>query len=669
MSDLILELYVEEIPALMQRAAKIGYKEIFSKKFDEAGIKYELVNVNIGPRRIAIHISGINPVIAAQSIELRGPRVGAPDQAIEGFCKAQNIGRSELRVESVKGQEYYFYKSSTDERKLIDLLPEILPSAISEYIWPKSMYWGKSEIKFVRPLKNIMCLLDGTVVDFTYHNLTANNKTYGHRFIRYNELEIENFEDYKNKLQENFVILSREERKKIILEQIGKIASLKSLSINDESLVEEIAGLVEYPNAMIGQIPEKFMVVPTEILVTAMRNHQRYFALNNKEGSFAPYFIFVSNLPNSGADVVSGNEKVLSARLSDSLFFYKSDQQRTLESRTTDLKKMIFHAKLGSIYDKVERITSICKFLDNHNHDLHKAAMLCKSDLTTEVVGEFPELQGIMGGYYAKIDGHSNEICESIRNHYKPEGIDDAPPSGIAAILALTDKIDSLVSLYIAGERSTGSKDPYALRRYALGIIRIILNSNIRVNILQLISYASSIITAVEPKETDVGEILSFIEDRLKAYMKNDFDHNVIAATIDLESETDIYMAYQKAIALRNFISSKNGEAMIAAYRRAANIAGEVKHISNLDKSYLLEESEILLFEKLEEMQSKIDEMIKHKDFESAMNLLSTMLEPINRFFDNVTVISSDEKLTNNRLSLLSGIVTEFHKIANFSKL
>lgn len=668
MSDLILELYLEEIPALMQKAAEIGYSEIFAKLLSEAGVEYESIEVHIGPRRIAIFILGMDPIIKAQSVELRGPRVGSPDQAIDGFCRAQNITKKDLTIESIKDQEYYFYRSSTAVKNLTDVLPSVLSSGIEQYVWPKSMQWGNSEIKFVRPIRNIMCLLDGNVLQFSYHHLNSNNKTYGHRFVSKNEIEISNIQDYKNKLRENFVILSREERRNTILKQIHEIASSKSLSINDESLVEEVTGLVEYPNAMIGQIPEKFMKVPREILVTAMRNHQRYFALNDKSGNFAPYFIFVSNIPNSTQDIVTGNEKVLSARLSDSLFFYNQDQQISLESRISNLKNTIFHAKLGSIYDKVQRLVLICKFIDNNNEELHKAAMICKSDLTTEVVGEFPELQGIMGGYYAKLDGYSDDISLAVRNHYKPEGPDDETPSGISAMLALADKIDSLVSLYIAGERSTGSKDPYALRRYALGIIRIILNSHIKLNIVNIISYASSIVGLENSNETTVNEITSFIEDRLKSYMKSDFDHSVINATINLETEPDIYMAYQKATAVKSFIEKQNGAAMLAAYRRAANIIGKFSH-KNVDSTLLKEEAEKGLFKKLEEIRFIIDQMIDNKDFEAAMNLLSTMLEPTNKFFEDVTVMTEDDKLTNNRLSLLNSIVSEFHKIANFSLL
>ncbi len=366
MSDLLLELYIEEIPARMQQHAEAGYKEIFIKHFADANISYDSLETHVGPRRLTLYVSGIIPVIAGQEVELRGPKTNAPEMAIEGFCKSQNITRTQLSLQTIKDQEYYIYQVKTEDKLVESILPSVLSSALSQYVWPKSMCWGGYDLKWVRPLKNILCLFDGLVLDFSYFHLKANDKTFGHRFMSYNELQISGWDDYKKQLSDNYVMLSRQERKSVIETELTRLVSEKSLVLSkDDRLLEEVAALVEYPNVLLGSIPEKFMDVPSEILVTAMRIHQRYFTVQNTDGSFAPYFLFVSNLKSDDSlEIIAGNEKVLSARLSDSAYFYKQDQLCSLESRFDRLSNTIFHRKLGSIKDKVERTHHITKFLD-----------------------------------------------------------------------------------------------------------------------------------------------------------------------------------------------------------------------------------------------------------------------------------------------------------------
>lgn len=667
MSDLILELYIEEIPAMMQKNAEKSYKEIFTKHFAASGINYESLETFVGSRRFVLYVSGIATIIAGKEIESRGPKVGAPASAIEGFCRAQNITKDQLVVQAIKDQEYYIYKVATKDQAVETVLPAILASALSEYVWPKSMYWSDHDLKWVRPLKNILCLFEEKILDFSYFHLKANAKTFGHRFMAYKELTITNWDDYQKQLADNFVILSREERKRIIEEGLNRLASAKSLTVSsDEKLLEEVAGLVEYPNVLLGSIPSKFMNVPSEILVTAMRTHQRYFTLQNEDGSFAPYFLFVSNLKNDSSDaIIAGNEKVLAARLSDSVFFYQQDQLYSLESRFNKLSNIIFHTKLGSIKDKVERVMQITKFLDKDDKELHMAARLCKSDLLTEVVGEFPELQGIMGGYYAKIEGYSDNIVSAIRLHYKPEGPDEQAPTGVAGWLALADKLDSLVSLYTAGERSTGSKDPYALRRYALGIIRIIIACKLRLDIAQLVSYAGSLVGS---SKDDIKEILSFLEERLKSYMKNSFDQSVVSATVDLVNEPYIYITLKRAEAVSKFIHSSQGVELLSAYRRANNILASSTS-RQLDKTKLVEEAEKSLYESVSNIEKKIDDLVERKEFIASLELLATMLGPINQFFNQVTVKDQNQELANNRIALLEHLVMQFHKLAKFSEL
>lgn len=669
MSDLILELYIEEIPAFMQKPASDGYYNIFTNILSSNDIKYKKLEVLSGVRRIAIHISDIEPKISAKAIEVRGPKTDAPSAAIEGFCKSNNIGRDKLTIDLVKDQEYYFYKSVLPEQNIKDLLPSILPLAIAEYKWPKSMYWGSYDLKWVRPLRNIMCVLDGEVLDFSFHHLRSNNETFGHRFMSYKKIKITSWDEYLYSLKENFVIISAKERREMIKEGLSKLAKEQNLLLkDDEKLLEEVSSIVEYPNILLGKINDKFMNIPSEILITAMRNHQRYFVCYNKDGSFAPYFLFAANIINSDSrDIISGNEKVLSARLSDAAFFYHQDQLNSLESRIDALSNTIFHAKLGSMKDKVDRIISLSKILDKDNESLHKAAFLCKGDLTTEVVSEFPELQGIMGGYYAKLEGYNDEISSAIKYHYQPEGLEDPSPKGMACLLALADKIDSLVSLYKAGERSTGSKDPYALRRYALGIIRIILDNNLNLDIRTLISEAAYLVNA---SSKDQEEILSFLEARLKSFLKDSFGSEVVNASINLSINSDIVASYKKAKTIDGFLKQPSSNNLLNAYRRASNILNSSSSkASDISKTLLKEKAEQALFESIESEEKNIDDFLSTSNFLGALESLYSLVFKVNDFFDNVTVYDSDLNLANNRIALISKVVTNFHKLADFSEI
>ncbi len=516
MSELLLEIFSEEIPALMQKNAAEAYKTIFTTILQESELVAD-VQLYVGSRRIAVHITNLPKSIPPKEITIRGPKVSATQQAIEGFCRSNNIEQNKLSTLLVQGQLYYIIVKSTTETDIRILLQEIIPKAISKYIWSKSMYWGNYDISWIRPIRNILCIFDGEILAIKYGHLTANNITFGHRFLspesiaNSNDLEnwnvkqgvsersvqlvrehanapkfcgansskhlsIYSFSEYQTKLRESNVIIDQEERKEIIKSQLSKIAKSLNLVIkDDEKLLEEVTGLVELPVVMVGKIPAIFLQLPSEVLVSSMRTHQKYFSVFDEVGNFAPYFLFVSNMPHDQNIIVSGNEKVLAARLSDALYFYQQDLSNSLESKLSKLEQITFHAKLGSIKQKTERMADICNYLMPGNQDLQLATRLCKSDLTTEMVGEFPELQGIMGYYYAKAEWLNDQIALAIRDHYKPQGPSDSLPMGNSAILAIADKLDSLVGLILIGEEPSGSRDPYSLRRQALGIIRIIL--------------------------------------------------------------------------------------------------------------------------------------------------------------------------------------------------
>jgi len=659
-SELLLELFSEEIPAFMQKDAEEGYLNIFTKIFEENEI-FAKIQVFSGSRRITLYATHLPKVTLPKAIEIKGPSTEAPEAAISGFCKAHNVSKLELSTKLINNQLYYFYIKKVEEKQIKEILPEIIVEAINKYSWAKSMFWGNYNIKWIRPLRNILCIFDGKILPLQFGHLTANNITFGHRLTDNKKIEVENFEDYKTKLTENHVILERLKREEIIKTGLLEQANTHNLTIKEDlRLVEEVAGLSEFPVVLCGAIPQKFLELPKEVLISSMRTHQKYFCLFDRSGNFAPYFLFVSNgqFANSTL-VVQGNEKVLSARLSDALYFYKQDISKTLEANLEKLAAVTFHTKLGSLKEKVERITNICKYIDPDNKDLITAAKLCKSDLVSEMVGEFPELQGIMGYYYAKHEKLNEEIAVAIRDHYKPQGLSDSVPVGNAALLAIADKLDSLVGLMIAGEAPTGSGDPYALRRQVLGIIRIIIENKLELNLSNLIDFSLKLYKDSSVKDRDL--IISFFEERAKFYFKNEYDISLINAVLDLNLANIKF----KLDALKEFLEKEDGKQLLNAYKRASNIIESQNIDGAVEPNLFSTQPEKELFE----VTQKLSLQIVDKDYDKALNLLQTLLTPITSFFDNVLVNDSDPKIAKNRLLILQDVCKLFHKIAKFNRL
>ncbi|WP_341793094.1 MULTISPECIES: glycine--tRNA ligase subunit beta [unclassified Rickettsia] len=710
MSALLLELFSEEIPAFMQRTAEEAYLNIFTKIFEEQKI-FAKIQVFSGPRRITAHITHLPKSILPQEIEIKGPAVGASDAAIQGFCKAHNTSKLQLSTKLINNHLYYFFIKKIAEKDIKEVLPEIIVTAINRYSWAKSMYWGDYKIKWIRPLRNILCIFDDEILPLKFGHLTANNVTYAHRLKGNKTITVNNFTEYKSKLLENDVILERLERQEIIKAGLAEMANLYSNDLDnwnvkrevsarslyligeytnpskfcgansskeksihnlnikeDERLIEEVTGLAEFPVVMIGRVPEKFLKLPKEVLISSMRTHQKYFCLFDNKGNFAPYFLFVCNGKFSDSElVVKGNEKVLAARLADALYFYKQDLSHTLESQLSKLERVTFHAKLGNLKQKTERITKICHYLAPENKLLRLAAKLCKSDLVSEMVGEFPELQGIMGYYYAIHEGLEEEVAVAIRDHYKPQGPSDNVPTGNAALLAIADKLDSLVGLMLAGEAPSGSGDPYALRRQALGIIRIILDNKLQINIIELINFAGALYKDLFDENNDL--INSFFEERAKFYFKNQYDISLINAVLDLKAEDNLVTTKLKLEALQKFLSGDEGTQLLIAYKRASNILGDKKINGEINTDIFTSKYERELYNLLNENSKQIEITISEKDFTKALSLLSTLLTPIADFFDNVLVNDEDRKIADNRLLLLQLVRQTFRKVANFNCL
>jgi glycyl-tRNA synthetase beta chain len=584
-------------------------------------------------------------------------------------------------------------------RETVEVLAEILPEVMAKLPWPKSMRWKPGvTTRWVRPLHSIVATFDGEVVPFSFAGVSSGRHTLGHRFLSGGRIEVRRFEDYEHKLRAAHVILDADERAAIIFEGVKQAAFVHGLEmIPDEGLLAEVAGLAEWPNVLIGSIESQFMDVPAEILQTSMRTHQKYFSLRDPTtGKMANRFALVSNMiaEDGGKEIVAGNERVLRARLSDAKFFWDEDRKRTLDSRVDDLKGIVFHAKLGMQYERVERIVALAGEIaekigaglaegerNKLVHNAKRAARLCKADLTTGVVGEFPELQGVMGRYYAL---HDAEVCDAIRDHYKPVGPSDAVPyNKVSVAVALADKLDQLVGFFAVGEKPTGSGDPFALRRSALGVIRLLLSDSVRLNIVRLcdlqrrrfpFSTDALVQWCSEQHSVSSVEVLSFLADRLKVALKEKGTrHDLIDAVFSLGNEDDLVRLVARVEALQSFLKTDDGANLLAGYKRAANILKieekkDGAYGGDIDEKLLTEPAEKALARALTKAQAAIAPALEKEDFAAAMTEMAALRPPVDTFFDKVKVNADDAAVRANRLNLLAALRATLHKVADFSK-
>ena len=709
MADLLLELFSEEIPARMQEDALAHLQKSLQEKLGQP------VTGFVTPRRLAAIIGNLPAVQPDVNTELKGPKVGAPDAAIQGFLK-----KSGMKLEQLSQQDgIYVAKIHQKGKPTAEMLKPIIEDILKSFPWPKSMRWGSGETAWVRPLHSILCIFDGKVVPVEFAGVKAGNVTRGHRFLAPGEITIKNAADYEAALMKAHVIPDRDKRKAEIKKQAEAAAGKAGLTLRqDEGLLEEVTGLVEWPVALMGTIDKNYMDLPKEVLISEMRAHQKYFALENKDGSFSDKFLITSNMETSdqGKAIIAGNERVLRARLADGRFFWDQDRKKKLEDWAKGLSSVTFHAKLGSVADKVERIKKLAlelmKYVDPglRRDDIERAARLCKADLVTGMVGEFPELQGTMGWYYANHQGEKPEVAAAIRDHYLPLGPSSpVPKAPVSMCVALADKLDTLISMFAIGEKPTGSKDPFALRRAALGVIRIILENNIRLPLAALLDEAPLVAIATHKahdrlaKKTEaalkdahkVGKyltvnasasedipegaaenigkaLLAFFHDRLIVQMKDSgIRHDVIKAVI-ANGDDDLVRIVARAKAVQAFLDTDDGKNLLAGYKRAANIvsAEEINRSGpNMNLEALKEPAEKSLYKTLVDMRDDLDKRIQTEDYVGAMKILSQLRGPVDLFFDKVMVNCEEKDLRANRHRLLDAMRERMNKIADFSKI
>jgi glycyl-tRNA synthetase beta chain len=680
MADLLLELFSEEMPARMQVRSVEQLQELTVAALKAARLEHGTVEVFSTPRRLAIMVRNLPASQPDRTVERKGPKVSAPEQAIQGFCASVGMSKDKLTVETVGKDAIYFAVSEEKGMNTAVALKSLLEQVISSIHWQKSMRWSNFDAQWVRPLRSILCVFDNAIIPLQWHHITASNLTKGHRFMSGDDIKITHPSEYETRLQQAYVIANRSVRKAQIAEQMLALAKAKHLHVKeDEGLLEEVTGLVEYPVAVMGSIDAKYLNLPPEVLVLEMRHHQKYFALTQKDGTIAPYFITIANIKSSddGAQIRAGNERVLRARLDDGVFYYDQDTRKTLDVWAEKLSDIIFHKQLGTIADKVERIKPLAAFLAvfvphaNITHVL-RAAALCKADLGAGMVGEFPELQGIMGQYYAKAQGEPPAVSKAIAEHYMPVGAQDSVPNAPEAIaLSLADKLDSLVSLFSAGEVPTGSKDPFALRRAALGIIRIIREHSLRIHLNAAISKATQPLKGNQ--DILQQQIFAFIIERLKVSMKTEhIRHDVIDAVIS-NGDDDVMRIIHRAEALQAFLDTADGANMMTAIKRAYNILRKeeekdaITYDADMRQTLLSADAEIALYDALCITKTPFEKHIKKEEYRDAMHTISRIREPLDAFFTEVMVNVDDASLRENRLHLLAMLRELCQTIADFN--
>jgi glycyl-tRNA synthetase beta chain len=698
MAELLLELLSEEIPARMQKRASEDLKRLVMEGLKKARLEFDSAEAYATPRRLTLVIDGLPQRQPDMREERKGPKVGAPDKAVEGFLRSAGLDSLDQCEKRDTGKgEIWFAVTDKAGAAAKDVIAALLNDVLAKFPWPKSMRWGTESLKWVRPIENILCMFNGDVVDGVQINGSlAKNSTAGHRFLAPNSFVVANFGDYKAKLSDAKVLLEPSERRSIIERDLNARAAAEGLAEKDDpGLLDEVTGLVEWPVVLLGDIDAAFMDLPAEALTSSMRAHQKYFSLLKRDGSLAPRFGFVANMTASdeGKAIVAGNERVLRARLADAKFFWDQDRKMRLADRTPALESITFHAKLGTVAAKVQRVAALAADLTNNipgaDRDAARgAALLCKADLVTGMVGEFPDLQGVMGRYYAIADGEKEAVAEAIAEHYSPLGPNDrCPTAPVSVAVALADKIDTLVGFWLIDEKPTGSKDPYALRRAALGVIRLILENNIRINLLAAFAVAMRLYQeenlvldgasdAASAAREAALNLLAFFADRLKVHLRQDgVRHDLIAAVFALGEEDNLVRVMARVDALAGFLDSEDGENLLVAYRRAANIVRIEEKKDDADfpaNGYIpskAESEESALWDGLGGTRETVGAFLEQEEFASAMAAMARLRPTVDRFFDNVTVNADEVEVRRNRLCLLANLTSVMNQIADFSQI
>ena len=683
MSEFFLELFSEEIPSTLQKNLREDLLNSFIKSFNEKFILFKKSSSFSTPNRLIILFEGLQKQIILKSEEIKGPSIKAPELALEGFIRSNNISKKDLFKKATDKGEFYFFKTKSKKLNTQDLLEELVPLILQKIQWKKSMRWSDFSLNWGRPLKSILAIFDRKKLTFNFHHLTSSNSTFIDKEFEEKKKIFIDFKDYNNFFKKLNIIIDHNQRKNLIEKKLNEISKKKNILIEDNSkLLDEVVDLTDQPNVILCEFDRKFLNIPKEILMITMQHHQKYFPTFDKKGNITNEFLVVTNKYDKSGLIKLGNERVVEARLSDAEFFWQKDKSQNLVKRVSSLKSMNYFKGLGTYFDKVQRMRKLGGMLSDEllisKDKVELSASICKVDLVSELVGEFPELQGIMGGYFAEAQGFEKDVCKAISEQYLPAGLNSkVPKKPYSVALSLADKIDTLVGFFGINQKPTSSKDPFALRRLALGVIKTIVENKKDFKIRDLISYSTGLYLdqgfEFENKSLQ-NELISFLMDRLKFYMKEEKIRSdiILASTSSFNLDRSVVI-FGKAKSLNKFVNKPNGIDLISSYKRASNILETELKDKNLELSNTTDpgifktEFEKNLYKKINELSKYFQSINKDEDFEQSINNLAESKKVIFDFFDNVIVNDEDITIKKNRLELIQMLCKTFDYYVNFS--
>ena len=685
MSEFFLELFSEEIPAGLQRNSRNTLLENFQNLFEEKKISFKKSSSFSTPNRLIILFEGLSKEITQKAEEIKGPNVNAPEKAIEGFLRSNQIDKKDLLKKKIEKGEFYFFKKPSNKINTIDLLQKYTPLILDKLQWKKSMVWGNYNLSWARPLKSILAVFDDKSLDFKFHHLISSNTTFTDKEFEDKKKIFKNFKSYKDFFNQSGIIIDHILRKEFIIKEIEKISNKNNFIVeSNNKLLDEVTDIVEQPNIIICKFDQKFLNIPKEILIITMQYHQKYFPTFNKKGKITNEFLVVANNNDEKGYIKLGNERVVEARLSDAQFFWEKNKSQNLVKQVSKLKSMNYFKGLGSYFDKIQRMRKLGGMISDEllisKDQVELSASICKVDLVSDIVGEFPELQGIMGGHFAEVQGFDKEIALAVSEHYLPTGLDSKTPKKPFSIaLALTDKIDTLVGFFGINQKPTSSKDPYALRRSALGVIRLLIDNNKEFKIKDLISYSTSLHKNQGFNFSNVSsqkELSDFLMDRLKYYMKEKkIRAEIIDASIKAHGIDHLNKIYKKASTLNGLINKEIGEDIITSYKRASSIleselkSGDLELSNTTDPGIFKNDYEKNLFKKINEIRKYFTNIGKDENYKETLEILAGAKKVTSEFFDNVKVNDDDKNIKKNRLELLQMLCRTFDNYINFSNI
>jgi glycyl-tRNA synthetase beta chain len=682
MSEFFLELFSEEIPSSLQKNLRKNLLDSFNSLFNEKSITFKKSSSYSTPNRMIIVFEGLQAQVVLKSEEIKGPSINAPEVALEGFMKSNNIFEKDLLKKKIEKGEFYFFKTKMKKLNTNNLLEEFVPLTLKKVQWKKSMKWGEFDLNWGRPLKSILAVFGKKKLTFDFHHIVSSNSTFIDKEFEEKKKIFHDFKSYESFFQKDGITVNQDKRKKIILKEFEKILTKKNLRIEDnDKLIEEVVNLTDKPYVLECSFDKKFLSIPKEILILTMQSHQKYFPLFTKKNEITNEFLVVANNKDQKGLIKSGNERVIEARLSDAEFFWNKDKSQNLVKKVSELKSMNFFKGLGSYFDKVQRMKKLGGLISDEllisKEKVELSASICKTDLISQSVREFPELQGIMGGYLSYAQGFDKEIAEAIKEQYLPIGLNSAiPKKPFNITLSITDKIDSLVGFFGINEKPSSSKDPYALRRTALGIIRIIIENKKDLKINDLISYSSKLYFDQElsfQNKTLLNDITIFLKDRFKYYLREkNIRHDIIEASINNFDLNKISILFEKSKSLNKFINNQIGNDIVTSYKRASNILQSEKNnvhnefLNTTDPSIFKNEFEKNLYKKVNELKKYFSGISKDENFDETLMLLSGAKKEIFEFFDNVKVNDESDFIKKNRLELINILCKTFENFINF---